>query len=314
MVIATGAVGAPPPAITARTVGHVNYSGEHTWAGVVQVTADDTIYQDGVVTASVSGVPQGVTFSGDRKNITLKNLTFNGVGDGVNIGNNQRVDDLIIDNCKFMDCRSPDATSHDVLLGQRGIGIFGSRGTNWTIRNSVFKTKSKDPSHPEQRDCSAQYAGRLGEVSGLNVSQTRFENWSGKACVWLMFVRAAAFERTHFDGGMIRIGVRPNDMPGIEVGECRNIIFRDCTFNFGIFDDWPAAICVFPGCENIAFENCRITTVPDSKWWLEVDARQTRNIRWSKCTWNGKPVEGYLGVRSSMSPDEMKTKEIGPAD
>lgn len=294
-------------------LGAQNYSGPHSWRGVIHVTADNVEYHDGSVSASCTGVPQGVTFEGDRKNIVLKNLTFDGIGDGINIGNNQRIEDLMIDNCQFLNCRSPDATASDALLGGRGYGVFVSGGKNWTIRNSVFQTMRKDSADPARTDCSTQYAARFGGVHGLNVHSSRFENY-GKACVWLMFVRAAAFDQSEFIGGPVRIGVRPNDMPGVQSGACRNIIFRNCKFVFSSVDDWPASITIFPGSENIVFENCDITTVPGCEWWLEIDSRDTRHIHWKNCMWNGTKVEGYTGVRSSMSIDDMRQKNIAPYD
>jgi hypothetical protein len=292
-------------------VGATNYRGDHTWRGVIHVTHDNLEYRDGALSAECTGVPQGVTFEGNRKNVAFKNLTFNGVGDGMNIGNNQTVDDLVIENCKFVECRSPDANSADALLGGRGYGIFASGGKNWSIRNSDFQTRRRDSTDPARTDCSSQYAARLGAIHGLNVQSTRFENHA-KASVWLMAVHAAAFDRSEFVGGSVRIGVRPNDMPGVQKGDCRNIIFRDCTFTFGSVDDWPASITVFPGSENILIEDCEIVTIPGCEWWLEIDSRETRSIHWRNCTWKGSKIEGYTGVRSSMSIDEMRAKDIGP--
>ena len=295
----------------ATIVGAKNYSGAHTWSGVLHVTTDNVEYRDGTISADCSGVPQGVTFEGNRTNIGLVNLTFNGLGDGINIGNNQVVTDLLIDQCKFVECRSPDASSANALMGARGYGIFGSGGKNWTIRNSVFQTRRKDTADSTRVDCSSQYAARLGAVHGLNVESTRFENHA-KAVVWLMAVHAASFVDCDFVGGPMRIGVRPDDMPGAQKGDCRNIVFRKCRFTFGSVDDWPASITVFPGSENILFEDCDIVTTTGCGWWLEIDERDTRAIQWKNCTWNGTRIEGHNGVRSSMSIDAMRQKEIAP--
>ena len=295
-----------------KVVGTINYRGGHTWTGVIQITSDHVTYQDGVITSEPTGIPQGITFSGNRRNVTLRNLTLKGVGDGMNIENNQSVDDLVIDNCKFLDCRTPGGDSQDVLIRGRGYGIFAHAGKNWTIRDSVFQTTTGVPDPTRTTTCS-QYAALLGDIHGLNVSRTRFSN-TGQACAWLMFVHAAVFDEAVFEGGPIRIGARPNDMPGIEKGDCRNIVFRKCKFTFGSHENWPAGILIFPGTENITFEDCEITTIADSGWWLEVDERLTSNIRWKNCKWNGKPVEGYTGIRSSMSPEQMRARNVGPAE
>lgn len=304
----------PAGPTTARTakVGTLAYAGPHSWRGVVQVDSDDITYEDGQITISSAGIPQGITFLGSHNLVVLRSLTFDGVGDGINIGNDQTVDDLTIDNCRFINCRSPNATvSDDTLTGNRGYGLFGSGGSNWTITNSSFQTKCKDAKSADQVDYSTQYAARLGKVRGLNISQTRFENWNGKACVWLMFVQMASFQDVQFAGGSIRIGSRPGDMGGIDKGDCRDILFRNCTFKFGAFDNWPASINIFPGSRNIRFEHCTFTTEGD--WWIDIDSRDTSDISWDdQCKWNGKQVKGYLGARSSMSQSEMAQQKIGP--
>ena len=286
---------------------------------MIDIASDSTIYENGQLgapPASANGIPEGVTFQGDRRNITLRNLKFDGVGNGITIGNDQRVDDLTIERCDFVNCRTPDVNSKEHLEGSRGYGFFGSKGTNWTIQDSSFVTKCRDSASSGGGgaacvDFSVQYAMRLGEVRGLKVSNTKFENQNGKACMWLMFVHDAVFEKCEFLGGRITIGSRPGDMSNVESGDCRNITFRNCTFNFGVFDDWPASMNIFPGSSAIRFEGCTFQTKGD--WWLEVDSRQTRNITWDeKCTWNGKPVSEFVGVRSSMSLDEMKAQGVGP--
>lgn len=302
---------APSQPVQMRSFGSMTYIGPSTWRGVVYVERDHVLFHDGEFTANLPGIPQGITFSGNRRNIGFKDLTFNGVGDGLNLANNQRADDIILDTCKFLDCRSPDGNAKDPLLGHRGSGMYVAKGRNWTIRDCVFKTKVKDPANLQQRDWSTQYAARLGEVHGLKVSDTRFENWAGKSSVWLMFVHDATFERAEFSGGPLRIGARPNEMPNVALGDCRNIAFRDCQFTFGDFYDWPASILLFPGSENITFENCRFNTVEGCGWWIDIDARSTKDITWKNCTWNGKAVEGFTGVRTELSEEEMKAKGIG---
>jgi hypothetical protein len=303
-------------------IGKREYIGPHTWRGVINVTADSTTFQDGEISAPAApnGVPQGVTFQGDRRNITLRNLKFENIGDGINIGNDQRVDDFTIERCHFVNCRTPDVNSKEHLQGSRGNAFFGSKGRNWTIRESSFITKCKDSSSAEGAgvssggacvDYSVQYAMRLGEVRDLKVSDTKFENHNGKACMWLMFVHDAVFEKCEFAGGRITIGARPGDMSDVERGDCRRITFKNCTFNFGVFDDWPASMNVFPGASEIRFEGCAFHTKGD--WWLEVDSRETKNISWDqRCTWNGKPVSEHVGVRSSMSVEQMKSQGVGP--
>jgi hypothetical protein len=280
---------------------------------MIHVAGDNAIYENGTFSAPASGIPQGITFSGSRRGVQFRNLTFTGVGDGLSLENDQSADEIVLDSCQFIDCRSPDANSSDPLLGHRGYGMFVSKGKNWMIRNCTFKTKVKDPSNAAQRDWSTQYAMRLGAVHGLKVSDSRFENWAGKSCVWLMFVHEAVFERVEFSGGPLRIGARPNEMPGVAIGDCHNIIFRDCQFTFGDFYNWPASLLVFPGTENIRFENCRFKTVEGCGWWIDIDPRKTHKIRWSGCTWNGQPIEGYAGVRTDMTEDQMREQEIGPA-
>lgn len=325
VALVVAAQNAPPPPRAAAPgpperpqrivqVGPVTYSGQHTWRGVIEVGSDDIIFEDGRITTgpASAGLPQGVSFNGNRRNITLRNLTFEGVGDGINIGNDQAVDDLTIDNCRFLGCRTPDVKSDDVLRGSRGYGIFGAKGHNWTIRSSAFQTKCQ-PEPPQDSaavDFSIQYAMRLGAVHGLNVSDSRFENHNGKPVVWLMFVHDAVFDNAQFVGGRFLVGCRPGDMGGIEKGDCRNITFRNCTFTFGRFEDWPASINMYPGAQKVRFENCTFQTEGD--WWLEIDSRNVRDVRWDKITWNGKLVEGYTGVRSSISEQEMAAKDVGP--
>jgi hypothetical protein len=300
-------------------VGTREHVGPHTWRGMIEITSDSIAYQDGELSApaNASGIPEGVTFQGDRRNITLRNLKFEGVGNGITIGSNQRVDDFTIENCHFANCRTPNANSKDHLTGSRGYGFYGAHGRDWIIRNSSFVTKCQPSSSPTGSatacvDYSVQYAMRLGAVHGLKVSDSKFENLNGKACVWLMFVHDAVFEKCEFTGGRITIGARPGDMADVERGDCRNITFRNCTFEFGVFDEWPASMNIFPGSSEIRFEGCTFKTKGD--WWLEVDSRQTKNISWDdKCVWNGKPVKEHVGVRSSMSLDEMKAQGVGPA-
>lgn len=304
-------------------VGERHYQGTHTWDGVIKVESDNITYQRGKISASAAGVPEGVTFVGDRRHITLRELHFLGVGDGINIGSDQRVDDFTIDQCHFVNCRTPNAHSKDHLLGSRGYAMFGAKGKNWVIRKSSFVTKCppaeiKSESAQEHSslshatpncDFSVQYAMRIGTIDGLHASDTRFENKNGKAVVWLMFVHDAVFENCTFEGGRLIIGARPGDMAEIERGDCRNIVFRNCTFNFDVYEEWPASINVFPGSTNIRFENCRVNT--KGEWWIEVDSRETRDITWDeRCTWNGKPVTEHVGVRSSMDLEQMKAQGV----
>jgi hypothetical protein len=304
-------------------VGDVHYSGEHTWQGVIEVGSDNLLFKNGRISAgpAIAGVPQGVSFIGDRRNITLRNLQFEGVGDGVNIGYDQLIDDFFIDRCSFLNCRAPDVDSEDVLSSSRGYGMFGGSGSNWTIKSSIFQTKCMPAAAPVDArathddtaacDFSVQYAMRLGNVHGLNVIDSKFENHNGKPAVWLMFVHDAVFERCEFSGGRVLVGVRPGDMGGVEMGDSRNIVFRDCTFNFGTFDDSAAFMHIYPGSESIRFENCTFTTEGE-QFWLEVDSRNTADVRWDNCTWNGEPIEGYAGVRWSESHEEMVARGIGP--
>lgn len=306
----------PPPPVNLTRIGNINYTGPHTWDGVLTIHADHAAFGDGRITATVTGIPQGVTFQGNRTGITLRHLVFEGVGDGVNIGNNQRVDELVIDNCHFLNCRTPNVKADDVLLNSRGYGIFGARGRSWTITNSIFRTcvepeSTSSPPHRASLSIGSQYAARLGTVHGLNVHNTLFENRNGKATMWLMFVRGAAFDTTSFKGGPIRIGVRPNDLPDVSIGECRHIIFRNCRFEFESHDNWPASVLIWPGTEHVRFERCTFTT--QGEWWIDIDSRDTAHITWdSACTWNGKPITGYRGVRTIMSQSQMEQRGIGP--
>src|SRR5262245_58746713 len=239
-------------------VGQVRYGGEHTWRGVVEVGSDNITFSDGDISATPEGVPQGVSFRGHRHGVTLRNLRVDGVGDGVNVGNDTTVDDFFIENCQFLNCCTPDAKSSAHLLASRGMGLWGSGGKNWTIKGSTFTIRSEPPSAASPNTVSVQYAMRLGEVEGLTVADSTFESHNGKACVWLMFVHDALFENCRFIGGRFVIGSRPGDMGGIEKGDCRNIVFRGCTFDFDLNNDWPATMLIYPGAEHIRFERCAV--------------------------------------------------------
>ena len=303
----------PAPPLRPVRVGERHYSGPHTWDGVITVTGDSVSYEGGEIKAAPGGIPQGVTFAGSRSRITLRDLKFEGVGDGINIGNNQRVDHLTIDNCQFTNTRTPDANSKDHLLGSRGNAFFGAKGEHWVIKDSTFKTKCKEDCSEGDVCYSVQYAMRLGEVSKLNVKNSTFENRNGKATMWLMFVKDALFEDCTFKHGRITVGARPNDIGDIQKGDCNNLVFRNCTFDFDKSEDWPCSFNIYPGTTSVHFINCTFKSKGD--WWLEVDSREVSNVHWdSQCTWNGKPIAEYTGVRSSMSVEEMASKDIAPAE
>src|SRR5690606_6760208 len=136
----------------------------------------------------------------------------------------------------------------------------------------------------------------------------------GKATLWFMFVRTAVWENVEISGGPVRIGARPTDLAGIERGDCRNSTFQNCSFDFGVFHNWPASIIIWPRSANINFVNCQTTTEPDCEWWIDIDTRGTSNVRWKNCTWNGKLIEGYAGVRTKLTQEQMIARKIGPAN
>jgi len=310
---------APPPQpvqppIKVTKVGRKVTTGGHAWDGVIKIDDDLLMFHDGEIDMPVDSVKEGVVVDGSRRGILIRNVKINGPGNGVIVQNNASASDVIIDRCQFLECRTPVDGEADPLLGSRGYGMFVSQGRNWTIHRSEFTTKPRDPANPAQRDLSVQYAARLGEVIGLNVNRCRFVNHAGKACCWFMFVRNATFQRTSFEGGSIKIGVGPNDMEGVNIGSCENITFSKCRFEFGVFGDWPASVVLLPGCKNIRFNDCDFVTDPGADWWLEVGDRAVFDVKWSNCTWNGKAIEGFHGVRTNLSPEELKARNVGPAE
>jgi len=309
---------APPPAparppLKTVKLGRKVTTGGHAWEGVLTVDSDHLMFHDGEVTMPADSVKEGLVVDGSRTGVLVRNINVTGAGNGIVVQNGSSLNDVIIDRCRFVECRTPQDGAPDPLLGSRGYGMFVSAGRNWTIHRSEFTTKVRDPADPYQRDISVQYAARLGEVIGLNVDRTRFVSHVGKPCVWLMFVRNATFKRTTFEGGSLKIGVGATDIEGVNIGACENITFVDCRFEFGVFGGWPASILLQPGCRNIRLENCDFNTHADAAWWLEVDRSGVFEVTWKNCMWNGRLIEDYTGVRSELSPNEMKASGVGPA-
>lgn len=132
---------------------------------------------------------------------------------------------------------------------------------------------------------------------------------AGKRSLWLYAIDVAVIEGGTYKGGAFALGAAPDAFPGADQVTQTHVLVRNVRIEHTERGnpaklDFPAAVNIWPGCDDIVFYRVDITG-PSWSRSVDVDSRRMGAVKFIECTWNGAPL-----TRASMGNDAGWTKVI----